>query len=426
MSELNISDITEATIRQIVSLSQRLGALAGDDFVHLEIGNPGLEASKVGVEAECESLRAGVANKYPAIGGIPALKEAGEEFLRAFLDIELPGRCIVPTVGSMQGTYSVICLLQRCDPKKDTILFINPGFPAQRSQAHLLGLRIQSFDIYDYRGSRLSAKLEEELSSGRVAGILYCNPNNPAWINLTEDELKILGEAATRHDVVILEDLAYMGMDYRQDTGTPYCSPFVPTVARYTDRYILFCSASKIFSYAGQRISMVCFSPALYDRRYEGLADFFHIPLMGNAFVFGVLYALSSGTAHSAQCAFAAMLKAAARGELNFVKVNHEYARRAEIVKRLFTDNGFHIVYDRDADGSPIADGFFFTVGYGDMQGGELQYQLMRHGVSAISLPSTGSLQQGLRACVSMISSEEEFNKLQQRLKNFNNEQRQG
>jgi selenocysteine lyase/cysteine desulfurase len=125
---------------------------------------------------------------------------------------------------------------------------------------------------------------------------------------------------------------------------------------------------------------------------------------------------------HSAQRAFAAMLEAAANGELNFVEVNREYGNRAARVKKAFTDNGFRIIYDRDADGQPIGDGFFFTVGYGDMSSKDLQEALLRHGISSISLSGTGSAQQGVRVCVSMMKNEEDFERLEKRLKNFANE----
>lgn len=425
MQSMHIHDISKATIRQICSLAARLSEIAGEEFVHLEIGNPGLEACPVGVEAECKSLLEGVANKYPDIGGIPQLKRAGAKFVKAFLDIDLgDGSTIVPTVGSMQGTYAVMSLLKQTRPEeRDTILFINPGFPAQRNQAHLLGLKERSFDIYNYRGEALREELRKHLADGKVMAILYCNPNNPAWINLTEEELKILGEEATANDVIIMEDLAYMGMDFRVYAGKPYYPPFVPTVARYTDNYIFFISASKIFSYAGQRIAMVCFSPALYKRAYEGLEQFFGIPRLGDAFVFGVLYALSSGTSHSAQRGFAAMLDGAADGRIDFVADSLEYGRRAALTKKILTDNGFHIIYDRDADNRRIADGFFFTAGYGDLTSSQLQLELLRHGVSAISLPSTGSQQEGLRICVSMISDDPTFQALDKRLNNFHDEQ---
>ena len=210
-------------------------------------------------------------------------------------------------------------------------------------------------------------------------------------------------------------------MDFRQYFGQPYCEPYIPTVAKYTDNYILLCSASKIFSYAGQRIAMVCISDAVYNRKYEFFEKFYEMPSFGDAYVFGILYTASSGTAHSAQYAMAAMLEAAVEQKLDFVSSCSEYGRRAKIVKKSFTDNGFHIVYDIDGD-RPISDGFFFTAGYRDMDSTTLQKELMRYGVSSISLPSTGSVQNGVRVCVSMISDEPTFKMLEQRLKQFNDD----
>ena len=419
ISNLAIADVTTATIRQICSLAAGLEEEAQEKFVHLEIGNPGLPAINIGVEAECAALQSGIANQYPNIGGIPALKDNGSKFLKAFLDIDVPGRCIVPTVGSMQGSFTVLMLMAQRDPKKDSIVFINPGFPATHNQAKILGLKDESFDIYEYRGKKLEDKLESVLSKGNVTALIYSNPNNPAWTNLTEEELEIIGRMATKHDVIVLEDLAYLGMDFRQEMGKPYEAPYVPTVAKYTDNYILFVSASKIFSYAGQRIAMVCMSPAVYDRKYEFFEKFYEMPALGDAYIFGILYTASSGTAHSAQYAMAAMMGAAIEGKLNFIEECREYARRGKITRKMFLDNGFHIIYDIDGD-KPISDGFFFTAGYKDLTGGELQKELMRYGISSISLHCTGSDQEGIRVCVSMLNNDETFAALNDRLKAFN------
>ena len=418
MDGMNIPDITSATIRQILALANRLENHLGQPFVHLEMGNPGLPASDIGIEAEREALLRGIANQYPNIAGIKPLKENGSKFLKAFLDIDIPDRCIVPTVGSMQGTFTLFILLSQRIPGKDTVLFLDPGFPAQHHQAKLLGLKQESLDVYDCRGEALEARLEQALSKGNITAILYSNPNKPAWFNFTSVEHEIIGRMADKYDAIVLEDHAYLGMDFRQRYGVPYTAPFVPTVAKYTKNCILLVSASKIFSYAGQRIAMVCMTPEVYDRKYEALSSFYDMPAFGDAYIFGVLYCASSGVAHSAQYGFAEMLKASVEGRLDFVEVSKDYGRRAAIAKKLFTDNGFYIVYDRDGD-QPISDGFFFTVGYPGFTGAELQKTLLRYGVSTISLPSTGSKQEGLRVCVSMLTTPETVNALEERLAAF-------
>ncbi|MCM1225757.1 MAG: hypothetical protein NC548_66070, partial [Lachnospiraceae bacterium] len=190
---------------------------------------------------------------------------------------------------------------------------------------------------------------------------------------------------------------------------------------KFTDNYIFLVSASKIFSYAGQRIAMVCFSEKLADMECESLNEYFGMPTYLKAFVFGVLYALSSGTAHSAQHAFATMLGAAADGRLNFVEDCRKYEEWGGRAKQLFTDNGFHVIYAKDGD-REISDGFYFTAGFKELTSEELQGELLRYGIAAISLPTTGSEQQGLRVCVSMLKTDDSFDVLEERLSLFNDE----
>lgn len=418
LRDMDIADIDLATIRQMGAIGSALERRSGKEFIHLEIGVPGLPPEQIGVEAEIEALRGGVASIYPNINGTESFKNESSRFIKAFLNVDLAPQGCFPTVGSMQGA---MCLYQVCtqrDPKLDTILFIDPGFPVQRLQAKILGIKQASFDIYNYRAEKLGQKIEEYLSKGNIAAIIYSNPNNPAWICLTEDELRTIGELATKYDTVVLEDLAYMGMDFRKQLGHPFVEPYQPTVARYTDNYILMISGSKIFSYAGQRISLAAISDKLYSRHFAALKESYGIGRFGDSFALTFLYAASSGTSHSAQYALAAMFKAAADGRLDFVGHTGEYATRAARIKELFVDNGFHIVYDKDLD-EEVSHGFFFTVGYGAMKGTELVAELMRYGICAISLSTTGSQQNGVRICVSMMNKPAQYELLEGRLAAF-------
>ena len=421
IEEVGIQDITTATIRQIVSLSKALEKKSGENFIHLELGNPGLQAEQIGVEAECAALQTGIANSYPDITGIKEIKEAGSEFIKAFLDLDIPPHCIVPTVGSMQASYTLMTLLKQRVPGKDTILLFQPGFPAQKHQAKMLNFNLRFFDIYDSRGRLLERKLEELLEDGRVTAMLYSNPNNPSWSNFTDEELKIIGKMADKYDVIVLEDLAYMGMDFRQNYSVPYESPFIPSVGKFTKNFIMLISASKIFSYAGQRIAIVAFSPSVFYRKYPNLEAFYEMPNFGECYIYGVLYTASSGVAHSAQYAMAEMMKASSEGKLPFIAHTKEYGDRAARMKQVFLSNGFHIVYCKDGD-QDISDGFFFTVGYKNYNSEELQKKLLQYGISSISLPCTGSTKDGLRVCVSLLNNDAAFDTLNTRLQRFHHD----
>ena len=418
VKDLKIANLSQATIGEILLVAQYLEKETGIPFIRMDQGSPGLPVNREGVKAEIEALESGIGSQYPAAAGIPELKSAASEFIKAFMDLEISPRSCVPTVGSVMGSFSSFIACTQRTPGKDKILFIDPGFPIQKVQLKIIGVQWREFDIYSYRGEALREKLEGELSQGDIAAIVYSNPNNPAWICLEESELAIIGELATKYDAIVLEDLAYFCMDYRKDMGHPYEPPYPPTVARYTDNYILMLSASKIFSYAGQRIAITCISDKLFERQFPALAQRYNDSgVFGQTLIASIMYMITSGCTYSTQYAYAAMLKGATEGKINFVEDTREYAVRASRMKKIFKENGFHIIYDRDVT-QEVGDGFFFTLGYGKMSGGELLKELLYYGVSSISLSTTGSRQQGIRACTSRMK-EELYPVLEERMKAF-------
>ena len=422
-SKSGLTDLSRASIREMGKLVGMIEARSGKKFIHMEMGVPGLPASKIGVDAEIKALQEGVASIYPNIEGIPQVKQEASRFVKMMVDIDINPQGCVPTVGSMQGGLAAFMTAGFCVASKNTVLFIDPGFPVQKQQLNLLGIPFKTFDVYKFRGDKLREKLESYLSENNIAAIVYSSPNNPSWICFTDKELRIIGDLANKYDTIVIEDLAYFAMDFRQDYSVPGKAPFQPSVAKYTENYVLMISASKIFSYAGQRIAFVAISDALYHRKYPDLKRRFSSDEFGHYLVYGALYGISSGTSHSTQYALAAMLKAVNDGEFDFISVIKEYGEKAKVIKNLFTKYGFKIVYDKDED-LPLADGFYFTVSYPGMLSGELLREFLYYGVSAISLDITGSEnKEGLRACVSFIQRDQ-FQVLEERLRLFNENHR--
>ena len=417
IAQLGIQDFAKATIREVKQVAAMAEKESGVEFIKMEMGIPGLPAAQVGVDAQVKALQDGIAHSYPDIQGYPGLKKQASRFVKAFINVDIAPEGCVPVSGSMQGTFASFLTCSQANKQKDTVLFIDPGFPVQKMQLQVQGVKYETFDVYDFRGDKLRPKLESYLSKGNICTIVYSNPNNPAWICMTEDELKTIGELATKYDVIIMEDLAYFAMDFRQDLSKPFEAPYQPTVAHYTDNYILLISGSKAFSYAGERIGVTCISDKLFHRHYADLSARYEGLPFGLVFSTRMLYALSSGTSHSAQYAMAAMLKAACDGDYNFRDEVKVYGERAHKLKEIFHRHGFHIVYDRDLD-KPIADGFYFTIGYKRMTSGELARELMYYGVSAICLITTGSHQEGLRVCTSFIE-DHQYQQLEERMCTF-------
>lgn len=409
IEQMGLGDFSEATIRDIQSLSRILEEKTGETVIHLEMGVPGLKPSDIALKAEQEALANGCATIYPPNGGIPRIKKAASEFVKAFIGVDIDPLCCIPTTGSMQGTFAAFTIWHHAftanEKGEPTVLFINPGFPVQTTQCEVIGIRHIGLDVHSYRGDALIDKIEEIVKQENICGIVYSNPNNPSWVCFNEHELEGIGRLATEYDFIVLEDLAYFAMDFRRDLSHPYQAPYQATVARYTDNYMLSVSGSKAFSYAGQRIGVSCISNKLYHRVFAPLQENFGVGEFGNFFANRLMYTFSSGTTHSVQHAMAALMEAACSGAYNFLDDVREYGRRAKYMKDVLLANGFYLVYDNDM-GAPLADGFYFTVQYPGMNDLELTRALMYYGIAVYPLDTMGSTQQGVRICTSFFSDD--------------------
>ena len=207
--EMKVANLQNATIGDVLLVASRLEELTGIPFIRMDQGSPGLPANRIGIEAEKAALDKGLGAQYPAAAGVPELKEAASRFVKAFIDIDISPRACLPTTGSVAASFGAFIACTQRIPGKDKVLFIDPGFPIQKSQLRILGIQWEWFDIHDFRGAALHDKLESFLSRGDIAAIVYSNPNNPAWICLEEDELRIVGELATKYDAIVLDPPAF-------------------------------------------------------------------------------------------------------------------------------------------------------------------------------------------------------------------------
>lgn len=406
-----------ASIRKIASVVSEVERRLGCKYLRMEFGVPGFEPNAQGIDAEIAALQMPrVASVYAPLLGLPRLKAEGARFLKSFLNLEIDSDCIIPTVGAMQGTFLAQAVASQCDPQKNTILFLDPSFSVYRTQTRLLGIETASVDLYE-RTFWLD-RVERECAKGKIAAILYSSPNNPTWAILSEEEARRLGEISEKYDVILIEDAAYFGMDFREDYSIPNQPPYPSTAVRYTKNFIYVLSSSKIFNYAGQRLALTCISPDLGVREYPNLNIRFGYQKFFEAFVWSALYSTTSGAIHSAQYALAEFLAQANEGKFNFLEQASKYAERAKKLKQILTSNGFSLVYTKDLE-KPLADGFFFTFCYPQMQGGELVRKLLYYGISTVALQTSCSERiEGVRGCTSSVE-ERDFPVFENRVQAF-------
>jgi len=412
-------EMERVNIREMAKVVKAIEGETGVEFLRMEIGIPGLPLSGIAPAAEAEALAEGRGTEYAPFEGTERLRKAASQFIKVFLNLDIPWEYCVATNGAMQGGFVSQAIAGELRPDRRTILYIDPSFPVNRLQARFLGLTVDSVDLYDHRGDNLVAAIEERFRRGDVGGLLWSSPNNPSWVILKDSEIEGIARLLDRHDVLGIEDLAYVCMDFRQDYSKPGVPPYPPCIGHYGKNYILLLSGSKAFNYAGQRIGVAAVSPSLAGRRYPNLVDRFGTDLVGEAFMKGGVYPMTAGVSQSSQNGLAALMEKACSGEYDFVGQVREYAVRARHMKKTMLSSGFSLVYDNDL-GEPLADGFYFTVRYNGMTAGELLTEMLLYGLSAIPLSVSGSKStDGIRVCVSKIKTDElgEFDKRIHRFK---------
>tara|TARA_A100000164_G_scaffold263033_1_gene234926 strand:+ start:138 stop:1487 length:1350 start_codon:yes stop_codon:yes gene_type:complete len=411
-------DSNNLSIRETNRLATLISEKGKINFVRMEMGIPNIPTPDIAKKAEKEAIDKGLQGIYPPFDGIPELKLAGSQFVKAFLDMDVKSEHVIPTCGSLQGGYISQALAGNMHKGKDTILYLDPTFPVTRYQAKFLGLKSEGLELYDNRGEDLIKAIEQKVSKGNIGGLLWSSPNNPSWSCLTESELEGIAKICDNNDILAIEDLAYLGMDFRKDYSKPHEEPYIPTIAKFGKNWITLISASKAFSFPGPRCGLAIISPQLNKREFSQLEKFCGRKRFGHAFSLGGLYVTTSGTTHTAQYALAKMLEESTNGNHNFVKITSEYGKRAKKVSKIFLKYGFKQVYEKDMD-EIVGNGFYLTMSYPNFDGNDLMIELMKYGISTITLKSTGSNRhEGLRVCISFVS-ENDMPTLDDKLKIF-------
>jgi hypothetical protein len=69
IDSFNLKDFGQATIREMVDIANQIENKTGNQFIRMEMGVPGLAAAEIGVQAEIDALKKGVASIYPPLAG---------------------------------------------------------------------------------------------------------------------------------------------------------------------------------------------------------------------------------------------------------------------------------------------------------------------------------------------------------------------
>ncbi len=236
---------------------------AGEDIIHMEVGQPATPAPRAARERVAEAMakeRLG----YTEALGLPALRERIARHLKERYGVSVGPERVVVTAGSSAGF--VLTFLAILD-HGDAFGLPSPGYPCYRQILKALGFQAHLIETGDQGRWMPCAADVRALARSGAAGLLLASPSNPTGTMANGLRLKELAEACEYEKLWLVSDEIYHGLEY--DIAAE-------TALAYSDVAIVVNSFSKYFSMTGWRVGWLVVPEAM-TRTIERLAQNLYI-----------------------------------------------------------------------------------------------------------------------------------------------------
>ena len=231
---------------------------AGEQVLHLEVGQPATRAPSKVIEAAHDALNTDVIG-YTNAFGIWELRQAIADHYDATYGVTVDPEAVAVTTGS-SGAF-VLSFMAAFDPG-DRVALASPGYPAYRNILTGLGVEVVDLpttleDNFQPTVARLQAL------DTPPDGLILASPSNPAGTMISPKEMEALVVYCQKNGVRLISDEIYHGITY----GAPGV-----TALSHTQDAIIINSFSKYFSMTGWRLGWMIVPDDLH-RTIECLAQ---------------------------------------------------------------------------------------------------------------------------------------------------------
>ncbi len=215
-------------------------AAAGEDVLHLEIGQPGTPAPRAVLDAARRALeddRIG----YTDAGGIPPLRQRLAGHYREAYGVEVDPDRIMVTTGSSGGF--LLGFLAAFDVG-DRVALAAPGYPAYRNILTALGVEPVLLPSAAEHRFQPTPELLDRVA-GPLHGLIVASPSNPTGTMLDRSALGALVDYCGDRNIRLISDEIYHGICY---------GGRAVSALEFGDRALVINSFSKYYSMTGWRL----------------------------------------------------------------------------------------------------------------------------------------------------------------------------
>ena len=247
MKELSrtASAVKASTTLAIASMAKEM-QMKGIDVVGFGTGEPDFRTPENICEAAHKAIDDGK-TKYTPAAGIPALRQAVADRLRADYGLEYEASQIVVASGAKHNVY--IMLVTLLNPG-DEVIIPGPYWLTYEEAVRMAGGVPVKVDADEANLFKITAEQLESAVTDRTKLFMINNPCNPTGTLYAEDELRALCAVCVKHDLYIMADEIYSGLVY---DGKKFTS--VTSLGEdVKERTVLITGVSKSYAMTGWRI----------------------------------------------------------------------------------------------------------------------------------------------------------------------------
>ena len=219
---------------------------AGNQMIHLGLGQPDFKTPKHVVEAAKKALDDGH-HGYVLSNGILECRQAVTRWIKKRYNAEVdPERITIMPGGKPTMHYAIQCF---GEPGAE-IIHPTPAFPIYESMINYTGSTAVPYDLTEDKDLKFSADKILSLITDKTRLLILINPNNPTGSFVEKSEIDKLAEGLKKHPhVTILSDEIY--------SRQIFDGKEMPTFFNYPelrDRLIVLEGWSKAYSMTGWRL----------------------------------------------------------------------------------------------------------------------------------------------------------------------------
>jgi N-succinyldiaminopimelate aminotransferase len=216
--------------------------------VNLGQGFPDFDGPTEVLAAAKEAIDAGH-NQYALGRGVPVLREAIAAHQQRFWDLTYdPETEIVATAGA---TEAIFASLQALLDTGDEVVVFEPFYDSYLASISMAGATARPVTLrppeYRFDHDELRAAI-----TPRTRVLLLNSPHNPTGAVFPREDLELLADLASEHDIIVVTDEVYEHLVFDEEH-----IPFA-TLPGMRDRTVAISSAAKTFSVTGWKIGWLC------------------------------------------------------------------------------------------------------------------------------------------------------------------------